>query len=383
MKELKCPKCGNVFTVDESDYADIVNQVKNAEFEYELNRRMKEAEKVSRMEKEAELSKKDSEIARLQEQLKSIAMSKQLEFVEQMNAKDNEITRLKNEVANKDNEALLREKTMKDNFDLQLKQKQEMIDYYKDMKTKLSTKMVGESLETHCSTQYDTYLRAMMPNAYFEKDNEVVDGTKGDFVFRDFDGDLEYVSIMFEMKNENDTTATKHKNEDFLKKLDEDRRKKGCEYAVLVSLLEPDSEFYNNGIVDMSHRYEKMYVVRPQCFIPIISLLVQASRKSLDYKRQLAIAQSKEVDVTNFETRLNDFKEKFGRNYRLASEKFQKAIEDIDKSIDFLQKTKANLLSSENNLRLANDKAEELTIRRLTYQNPTMKAKFDQAEEES
>jgi hypothetical protein len=223
----------------------------------------------------------------------------------------------------------------------------------------------------------------MMPYAYFEKDNEVVDGTKGDFVFRDFDGDLEYVSIMFEMKNENDTTANRHKNEDFLKKLDEDRRKKGCEYAVLVSLLEPDSELYNNGIVDMSHRYEKMYVVRPQCFIPIISLLVQASRKSLEYKRQLAIAQSKEVDVTNFETRLNDFKEKFGRNYRLASEKFQKAIEDIDKSIDFLQKTKANLLSSENNLRLANDKAEELTIRRLTYQNPTMKAKFDQAEEES
>ena len=335
------------------------------------------------MEKEAELGKKDSEIARLQEQLKSIAMSKQLEFVEQMNAKDNEITRLKNEVANKDNEALLREKNMKDNYDLQLKQKQDLIDYYKDMKTRLSTKMVGESLETHCSTQYDTYLRAMMPNAYFEKDNEVVDGTKGDFVFRDFDGDLEYVSIMFEMKNENDTTANKHKNEDFLKKLDEDRRKKGCEYAVLVSLLEPDSELYNNGIVDMSHRYEKMYVVRPQCFIPIISLLVQSSRKSLDYKRQLAIAQSKEVDVTNFETRLNDFKEKFGRNYRLASEKFQKAIEDIDKSIDFLQKTKANLLSSENNLRLANDKAEELTIRRLTYQNPTMKAKFDQAEEES
>ena len=383
MKELKCPKCGNVFTVDESDYADIVNQVKNAEFESELNRRMKDAEKLSRMEKEAELGKKDSEIARLQEQLKSIAMSKQLEFVEQMNAKDNEITRLKNEVANKDNEALLREKNMKDNYDLQLKQKQDLIDYYKDMKTRLSTKMVGESLETHCSTQYDTYLRAMMPNAYFEKDNEVVDGTKGDFVFRDFDNGLEYVSIMFEMKNENDATANRHKNEDFLKKLDEDRRKKGCEYAVLVSLLEPDSELYNNGIVDMSHRYEKMYVVRPQCFIPIISLLVQASRKSLDYKRQLAIAQSKEVDVTNFESRLNDFKEKFGRNCRLASEKFQKAIEDIDKSIDFLQKTKANLLSSENNLRLANDKAEELTIRRLTYQNPTMKAKFDQAVEES
>ena len=381
MKELKCPKCGNVFTVDESDYADIVNQVKNAEFESELNRRMKEAEKLSRMEKEAELGKKDSEIARLQEQLKSIAMSKQLEFVEQMNAKDNEITRLKNEVANKDNEALLREKNMKDNYDLQLKQKQDLIDYYKDMKTRLSTKMVGESLETHCSTQYDTYLRAMMPNAYFEKDNEVVDGTKGDFVFRDFDGDLEYVSIMFEMKNENDTTATKHKNEDFLKKLDDDRRKKGCEYAVLVSLLEPDNETYNTGIVDMSHRYEKMYVIRPQFFIPIITLLVQAAKKSLEYKHQLAIAQSKEIDVTNFEKKLDEFRNLFGNNVKNAHDRFHDAIAAIDKSIADLQKVKDNLLKSDDHLRLANDKVENLTIRKLTYKNPTMKEKFDEARE--
>lgn len=392
MKELKCPNCGSVFTVDESDYADIVSQVKNAEFEAELKRRLKEVEKLDQMQKEAELGKKDTEIARLQEQLNSISQTKQfefasqmnakqLEFMEQMNAKEAEITKLKNEVANKDNEAQLREQNLKENYNLQLQQKQELIDYYKDLKTKMSTKMVGESLETHCSTLFEQYLRQLMPNAYFEKDNEVVEGTKGDFVFRDFDDGFEYVSIMFEMKNESDTTNARHKNEDFLKKLDEDRRKKGCEYAVLVSLLEPESELYNNGIVDVSHHYEKMYVIRPQFFIPIITLLVQASKKSLEFKRQLAIAQSREVDVTNFEAKLNDFKEKFGKNYRLASEKFQKAIEDIDKSIEFLQKTKANLLGSENNLRLANDKAEELTIRKLTFQNPTMKAKFEEAQE--
>jgi hypothetical protein len=239
--------------------------------------------------------------------------------------------------------------------------------------------MVGESLETHCSTQYDTYLRTMMPNAYFEKDNEVVDGTKGDFVFRDFDGGLEYVSIMFEMKNENDTTANRHKNEDFLKKLDEDRRKKGCEFAVLVSMLEPDNDLYNNGIVNKSHLYDKMYVIRPQFFISFINLLVQTSKKNLEIKKQLVLAQSKEVDVTNFENKLMEFKEKFGYNYRLASEKFQTAIAEIDKTIAHLQSVKTALLSSENNLRLANDKAEELTIRKLTYKNPTMKAKFEEA----
>lgn len=417
MKELKCPKCGNVFSVDESDYADIVSQVKNAEFDAELKRRMQDVEKLSQMQKEAELGKKDTEIARLQEQLKNIAQAKQLEFTQQMAAKETEISQLKaslaeseskirvavleeqskakdelqkkeqqiaelkNELTSSDSKAQARELSLKESYNLQLKQKEELIDYYKDMKIRLSTKMVGETLEQHCSTLFNTTIRTLLPNAYFEKDNDASEGSKGDFIFRDYDDEFEYVSIMFEMKNESDTTATKHKNEDFLKKLDEDRRKKNCEYAVLVSLLEPDSETYNTGIVDMSHHYEKMYVIRPQFFIPIITLLVQTSKKSLEYKRQLVIAQSKEVDVTNFEAKLNDFKEKFGNNYRLASEKFQKAIEDIDKSIEFLQKTKANLLGSENNLRLANNKAEELTIRKLTYNNPTMKEKFDAARE--
>ena len=243
----------------------------------------------------------------------------------------------------------------------------------------MSTKMIGESLEVHCSTEFNRLIRPIMPNAYFEKDNEVAEGTKGDFIFRDFDGGTEYVSIMFEMKNEADTTATKHKNEDFLKKLDEDRRKKGCEFAVLVSLLEPESELYNGGIVDVSYKYDKMYIIRPQFFIPLITLLVQTSKKSLDYKRQLAVAQSQSIDVTNFENDLLDFQEKFGRNYRLASEKFQTAIDEIEKSIQHLQKIKDALIGSEKNLRLANDKAEGLTIKKLTKNNPTMKAKFEEA----
>jgi hypothetical protein len=263
---------------------------------------------------------------------------------------------------------------------MKLKMMQEQVDYYKDLKTKMSTKMIGETLEIHCSTQYNQMMRPLLPNAYFEKDNDASGGSKGDFIFRDYGADgTEYVSIMFEMKNEMDETSTKHKNEDFLKKLDADRNTKKCEFAVLVSLLEPDSELYNTGIVDMSHRYPKMYVIRPQFFIPLITLLVQTSKKSLDYKRQLAIAQSQSLDVTKFEQQLLDFKDKFGRNYRLASEKFQKAIEEIDKSIDHLQKIKEALIGSENNLRLANDKAEDLTIKKLTYNNPTMKAKFEEA----
>ena len=238
--------------------------------------------------------------------------------------------------------------------------------------------MVGETLEQHCSIEFEQYIRPMMPNAYFDKDNDVIDGSKGDFVFRDYEDDVEYISIMFEMKNEMDTTATKHKNDDFLKKLDEDRRKKGCEFAVLVSLLEADNELYNTGIVNKSHVYPKMYVIRPQFFVPFINLLVQASKKSLEYKKQLVEAKNREVDVTNFENQLNEFKEKFGKNYRLASEKFREAIDEIDKTINHLQKVKDALVGSENNLRLANDKAEGLTIRKLTYQNPTMKAKFDE-----
>ena len=243
----------------------------------------------------------------------------------------------------------------------------------------MSTKMVGETLEIHCSTLFNQLLRPIMPYAYFEKDNEVADGTKGDFIFRDQADGIEYISIMFEMKNEMDTTLTKHKNEDFFKKLDEDRRKKKCEYAVLVSLLEPDSELYNGGIVDVSHRYEKMYVIRPQFFIPLITLLVQTSRNSLEYKKQLIQAQSKEVDVTNFENKIEEFKSKFGRHYELASKRFNEAIKQIDDTIAKLQRVKDSLMGSENNFRLANQDTEELTIRKLTYKNPTMKQKFEEA----
>ena len=371
--------------------------------------------RAKQLEHEKQLAEKESEIARLEEQIKGIALSKQAEFDRALAAKDAEILQLQGQVAQsqsqtqvavlkeqnkatqliqlKDNEiaswkgrldaekndSMRREQDIRQGYELQLRQKQEMVDYYKDLKTRMSTKMVGETLEAHCNTLFNTTIRPIMPQAYFEKDNDASGGQKGDFIFRDFDEGFEYISIMFEMKNEMDQTATKHRNEDFLKKLDEDRRQKGCEFAVLVSLLEPDSELYNTGIVDVSHRYPKMYVIRPQFFIPLITLLVQTSKKSVALQRQLVLAQSQSVDVTNFETKLNDFKERFANNYRLASEKFQRAIEEIDKSIDHLQKIKANLLGSENNLRIANNKAEELTIKKLTYQNPTMKAKFDEA----
>lgn len=370
MKELKCPKCGNVFTVDESDYADIVNQVKTKEFQAELDRRMKEMEKRQTLQQQADELKAEQQL-----------QAKQLEFTQQLAAKDNEISSLKASLASKDTEALARLQSQKEMYDTQLKDKQTQIDYYKDLKTRMSTKMVGETLEQHCNTQFNTTIRSLMPNAYFEKDNDASEGSKGDFIFRDNDDDLEYISIMFEMKNESDTTSTKHKNEDFLKKLDEDRRKKGCEYAVLVSLLEPDNEYYNTGIVDMSYRYEKMYVIRPQFFIPIITLLVQAAKKSLEYKRQLAIAQSKEVDVTNFESKLNEFRNLFGKNVKNAHDRFQDAIAAIDKSIADLQKAKENLLKSDDHLRLANGKVDALTIRKLTNNNPTMQAKFDEARE--
>jgi hypothetical protein len=267
-------------------------------------------------------------------------------------------------------------------MDAQLKAAQEQIAYYKDMKIRLSTKMVGETLEQHCYNEF-ARIRPLFPYAYFEKDNEVVQGTKGDFVFRDYSEDgVEYVSIMFEMKNENDETATKHKNEDFIKKLDEDRTKKGCEYAVLVSLLEPDNELYNGGIVDMSHRYDKMYVIRPQFFVPLITLLCQTSRKSLEAKRELALVKAQQVDVTNFEDKLAQFKEGFGRNVRLANDRFQDAIDEIDKTIQHLTKVRENLVKSGDNLNMADKKLQEVTIKRLTYNNPTMKAKFDEARQQ-
>jgi hypothetical protein len=419
MKELKCPKCGNVFSVDEADYAFILSQVKNQEFEAELRRRMTEIDSRHKAEQQLASAKKEAEIAQLRSRLEAIAaqkeseknlalaakeqqiarlnatieqhqsnlqialMNKQREAQEIIQRKDSQIQQLKSDADLEKSQAQIRESELIKRHQHELQAKQELVEYYKDLKTRMSTKMVGETLEIHCSTLFNQLLRPVMPFAYFEKDNDATDGTKGDFIFRDSEGGTEYVSIMFEMKNEMDTTATKHKNEDFLKKLDEDRRKKNCEFAVLVSLLEPESELYNGGIVDMSHRYPKMYVIRPQFFIPLITLLVQTSKKSLEYKRQLLLAQSKEVDVTNFENKLLDFKNKFGRHYELASKKFDDAIKQIDDTIAKLLKVKENLLGSENNLRLANQDTEELTIRKLTYKNPTMKAKFDEAREKN
>ena len=433
MKELKCPKCGNVFQVDEADYASIVSQVKNAEFEAEIQHRLAEMNKrltaeqqlaTSRTEQsfQAQLSKKDlllgekdTEIERLKMQLQNIESKKQSELTlalaekdqtiaqlnstiaqnndklqlavmeernkaqQSMQKKETELSQLRTALELEKREAQIHESALVKRHEDELRMKQEQVDYYKDLKTRMSTKMVGETLEQHCSIEFEQYIRPMMPNAYFDKDNDAADGTKGDFIFRDSEDGTEYISIMFEMKNEMDTTATKHKNDDFLKKLDEDRRKKGCEFAVLVSLLEADNDLYNNGIVNKSHLYPKMYVIRPQFFVPFINLLVQASRKSLEYKKQLALAQSKEVDVTNFEQKIEDFKSKFGRHYQLASNKFEAAIKDIDATIAKLQKVRDELLGSENNLRLANQDTENLTIRKLTYNNPTMKAKFEEA----
>ena len=426
MKDLRCPKCGNVFSVDEADYAFILHQVKNAEFEAELERRMAElherhqteqALRTARTEQEyrSKLGEKEAEIARLQSRLENMEALKRSELSLALAEKDKQIERLHSEIAQSGSklqmavmqerdkaqrsvqaketeierlrsaaelerrEAQIHEAALLRRHEDELRMKQEQVDYYKDLKTRMSTKMVGETLEQHCSIEFEQYIRPMMPHAYFDKDNEVADGSKGDFIFRDAEDGTEYISIMFEMKNEMDTTATKHKNDDFLKKLDEDRRKKGCEFAVLVSLLEADNDLYNNGIVNKSHLYPKMYVIRPQFFVPFINLLVQASRKSLEYRKQLILAQSKEVDVTNFEHKREDFKAKFGRHYDLASRKFEDAVKQIDDTIAKLLKIKENLLGSENNLRLAQQDTEELTIRKLTYKNPTMKAKFEEA----
>ena len=351
----------------------------------ELKAKIESMVQTNALELAGELAKKDKEISELKSTISQSKDAYQIAVLEEqrkaqdaMKEKDNKIVELTGMVNQQKNEAALRENNIKETYEIQLKKKQEEVDYYKDLKTRMSTKMVGETLEIHCSTEFNR-MRPLFPNAYFEKDNDASGGSKGDFIFRDYEDGFEYISIMFEMKNEMDQTATKHKNEDFLKKLDEDRRAKKCEFAVLVSLLEPESELYNTGIVDMSHRYPKMYVIRPQFFLPLITLLVQTSKKSIEYQRQLAIARSQSVDVTNFESRLNDFKEKFANNYRLASEKFKTAIDEIDKSITHLQKIKEALVGSERNLRLANDKADSLTIKKLTYNNPTMKEKFKEA----
>ena len=342
---------------------------------------------MARLKTEQQLAGKDREIAELRatverndSMLRVAVLEEKNRAQASMQAKEAEIAELRNRAANERSEATLRESSLKEQFALQLRQKQEMIDYYKEMKARMSTKMIGESLEQHCSNEFNRVRASLYPGAYFEKDNDASGGSKGDFIFRDFSEDgTEYISIMFEMKNEGDETATKHRNEDFFAKLDRDRRSKGCEYAVLVSLLEADSELYNEGIVDVSFRYPKMFVVRPQFFMPIISLLSQASRKSIVYLQQLEEARRQSVDVTNFEAKLSAFREGFGRNYEQASKKFNTAIEEIDKTIQHLMKVKEALIGSETNLRLANDKTQGLTIKKLTYGNPTMRAKFQEA----
>lgn len=425
MKELKCPKCGSTFTVDEADYASIVEQVRTTEYQLDLQQRVEELRKQWQAEQKAAqsessrqyeqmISQKDQELSSLKEQLKSSqvaqenavnkAVAKEQEQIaklekelaeanglhqvallkvenlskNQVQEKEREIADLKNQMALAKSEAMNNENRLREENATEVRLLKEQVELYRDMKARLSTKMVGETLEQHCYTEYGR-ISMLFPNATFEKDNDASSGSKGDFIFRDYTDDgQEYISIMFEMKNQNETTATKHKNEDFLEKLDKDRKTKGCEYAVLVSMLELDSELYNTGIVNMSPKYERMYVIRPQFFIPMITILQQTSQKSIEYKKELEQARQQSVDITNFEDKLSDFKQKFGYNYRLASEKFTKAIDEIDKTIQHLTKVREALVGSENNLRLANDKAEGLTIRKLTYQNPTMKAKFEE-----
>ncbi|MGC2874029.1 DUF2130 domain-containing protein [Ihubacter sp. mB4P-1] len=401
MEEIKCPKCGEVFKVDESGYAAIVKQVRDKEFTKEIDQREVQfaAEKenavnlaVAEIEKayRAELLEKERELSSLQVKIDVAGQDGELAVMKAVAEKEKElaekelqISRLEGELKSGEKELQLKAQSLKETYEERLKAKDEEIAYYKDFKARQSTKMVGESLEQHCEIEFNKLRPAAFQNAYFEKDTDARTGSKGDYIYREADPDgTEFISIMFEMKNEMDQTATKKKNEDFLKELDKDRREKNCEYAVLVSLLEADSELYNTGIVDMSYRYPKMYVIRPQFFIPMITILRNAALNSLEYRQELAVIKNQNIDISHFEDDMNEFKEKFARNYRIASEKFQKAIEEIDKTIDHLQKTKAALLSSENNLRLANNKAEELTIKRLTRGNPTMAEKFAKLKEE-
>jgi len=463
MEEIKCPKCGAVFQVDESDYIEILKQVRDKAFNEEIAERearfQKDRETALKLQQsqleagfQEELKKKEAEIIRLTadheaklsemksgsdaelvrlkaridafEQEKKLAVEEALRaeektYAEQLSKARQELSEQKSMTAQLQNrlemnekesklkletaarEAVLKlqtaeqesrireqaleaqgkakEQSLKESYELQLKSKDEVIAYYKDLKTRMSTKMIGETLEQHCEIEFNRLRATGFQRAYFEKDNDARSGSKGDYIYRESAEDgTEFISIMFEMKNEADQTASKHKNEDFLKELDKDRREKGCEYAVLVSLLEADSELYNSGIVDMSHRYEKMYVIRPQFFIPMITLLRNAAMKSLEYKQELAAIRAQNIDISNFEQDMNDFKERFQRNYRIASDKFKTAVDEIDKSISHLQKIKEALLSSENNLRLANDKAQDLSIKKLTRNNPTMAAKFEE-----
>ena len=429
MHEIKCPHCHTAFTINEASYADILNQVRTQEFQAEVHERLAQAQAQAKSElaaqqaqdkqqysqtlaqKEAqiaelahqlanhekdnqlalanlsgslksELAEKTRQITELQSQNQALAqrmsLERELAIREALAAKERELTELAAQLQLRDSQNQLAQNALRERYEIQLKHKDEEVAFYKDFKARQSTKMVGESLEAHCETEFNRIRAMAFPQAQFGKDNDAAGGSKGDYIFREQDGaGNEIVSIMFEMKNENDETATKKKNEHFFKELDKDRREKNCEYAVLVSLLESDSELYNSGIVDVSHAYAKMYVVRPQFFIPIISLLRNAGLNALKYKQEAAAMREQHIDITNFENELDDFREKFGRNYRIASEKFQAAIDHIDKTIRDLEKIKDNLLGAEKNLRLANDKAEDLTVKKLTRKNPTMKAKFD------
>lgn len=417
MNEIICPHCKKAFKIDEAGFADILKQVRNREFDKELHERLellekdkenavKLAEANTKNALQAEVAKKDTElaelkaqrdalvgelkaekdaeIARLAAKVESAETEKKLAVTEAVAKIEKERDKLSSELKNKDTEKQLVETSLKEKFAAQLKTKDDIIRHKdeeialrKDMKLRLSTKMIGETLEQHCETEFNKLRATAFQNAYFEKDNDSKTGSKGDYIYRENDdAGNEIISIMFEMKNEGDETATKHKNEDFLRELDKDRTEKGCEYAVLVSLLEAENELYNSGIVDVSYKYPKMYVVRPQFFIPIITLLRNAAMNSLKYKAELALVRNQNVDITNFEENINKFKEGFAKNYELASRRFKTAIEEIDKTIDHLQKTKDALLSSENNLRLANNKAEDLTIKKLTRGNPTMTERF-------
>ena len=388
MHEIICPHCEKAFKIDEAGYADILKQVRDSDFEQQLHDRLELAERdkqsaielaemkaVSESQKSA--ATKDAEIQALKAKIDSIEIVQKLAITEAVTLVERERDTLKSGLEQAKLEKQLAESSLKDKYETQIKDRNDEIQRLRDMKARLSTKMVGETLEQHCETEFNRIRSTAFPRAYFEKDNDARLGSKGDYIFRDMDETpTEIVSIMFEMKNESDQTATKQKNEDFLKELDKDRTEKGCEYAVLVSLLEPDSELYNTGIVDVFHRYPKMYVIRPQFFIPIITLLRNAAMNSLKYKSELALMKTQNIDITNFENGLDTFKTAFARNYDLASGHFQTAVDEIDKSIDHLQKTKDALLNTSRNLRLANDKAQDVTIKKLTRNNPTMANKF-------
>ena len=390
MNEIKCPHCGKAFKIDEAGYANILKQVRDSEFEKQLSERLRLAEQdklaavalaqsqmANSLQNEAHA--KDAEIQALKAKLDAATISQKLAVTESLVQVEKERDGLLKDLQYANTEKQLIEKSLKEKYDIQINDRDETIERLRDLKTKLSTKMVGETLEEHCHTEFNKLRSTAFSRSYFEKDNDSRTGSKGDYIFREKDeSGVEVVSIMFEMKNESDETATKKKNEDFVKELDKDRIEKGCEFAVLVSLLESNSELYNTGIVDMSHRYPKMYVVRPQFFIPIITLLRNAAMNSVQYKKELAFIKSQNIDITNFETELDSFKNAFAKNYELASKRFQTAIDEIDKSIDHLQKTKEALLGTDRNLRLANDKAQDVTIKKLTRGNPTMATKFEE-----